>query len=187
MEEILASIRKIIADDQSKPAAAAAVEQVAPPVATVVAPPAPVAAAPVRPVPPPDDDILDLGFEATPLEVAGKAEVDPPSPPEAFEKAPLADVPPAMPEVELGTMMPVTAATDADMASLLSNQASHSISNAFGSLAHTVLSQNARTVDDLVREMLKPLLKGWLDDNLPTLVERLVRAEIERVARGGRG
>ena len=53
-------------------------------------------------------------------------------------------------------------------------------------LAHTVLTSNARTLEDLVREMLRPLLKNWLDDNLPTIVERLVRAEIERVARGGR-
>ena len=52
------------------------------------------------------------------------------------------------------------------------------------SLAHTVLSQNARTLDDLVKEMLRPMLKSWLDDNLPSLVERLVRAEIERVSRG---
>ena len=36
----------------------------------------------------------------------------------------------------------------------------------------------------LVREMLRPMLKVWLDDNLPSLVERLVRAEIERVSRG---
>ena len=44
--------------------------------------------------------------------------------------------------------------------------------------------QNARTLEDLVKEMLQPLLKTWLDDNLPGLVERLVRAEIERVSRG---
>ena len=54
----------------------------------------------------------------------------------------------------------------------------------FNSLAHTVLAQNARTLEDLVREMLKPMLKSWLDDNLPNMVERLVRAEIERVSRG---
>jgi cell pole-organizing protein PopZ len=47
-----------------------------------------------------------------------------------------------------------------------------------------VLSQNARTLDDLVKDMLRPMLKSWLDDNLPGLVERLVRAEIERVSRG---
>ena len=55
---------------------------------------------------------------------------------------------------------------------------------AFSSLAYTVLAQNSRTLEDLVREMLKPMLKAWLDDNLPNMVERLVRAEIERVSRG---
>ena len=44
--------------------------------------------------------------------------------------------------------------------------------------------QNSRTLDDLVQEMLRPMLKNWLDDNLPSMVERLVRAEIERVSRG---
>jgi cell pole-organizing protein PopZ len=53
-----------------------------------------------------------------------------------------------------------------------------SINNA---LAQTVLVENARTLKDLVREMLRPMLKSWLDDNLPTLVERLVLAEIERM------
>ncbi len=43
---------------------------------------------------------------------------------------------------------------------------------------------NARTLEDLVKEMLRPMLKAWLDDNLPGLVERIVRAEIERVSRG---
>jgi uncharacterized protein len=50
-----------------------------------------------------------------------------------------------------------------------------------------VLSQNARTLEDLVREMLRPMLKSWLDDNLPGMVERMVRAEIERVSRGRPG
>ena len=43
---------------------------------------------------------------------------------------------------------------------------------------------NARTLEDLVKEMLRPMLKTWLDDNLPGMVERIVRAEIERVSRG---
>ena len=58
------------------------------------------------------------------------------------------------------------------------------VESAFNSLAATVLSNNARTLEDLVKEMLRPMLKNWLDDNLPSLVERLVRAEIERVSRG---
>jgi cell pole-organizing protein PopZ len=67
---------------------------------------------------------------------------------------------------------------------LLSPATTAAVGSAFNSLAHTVLVQNARTLDDLVREMLSPMLKAWLDDNLPSLVERLVRAEIERVSRG---
>jgi cell pole-organizing protein PopZ len=46
------------------------------------------------------------------------------------------------------------------------------------------MSSQARTLEDLVQDMLRPMLKGWLDENLPGMVERLVRAEIERVARG---
>lgn len=68
--------------------------------------------------------------------------------------------------------------------SLLSSSTSAAVDGAFNALAQTVLVQNARTLEDLVREMLRPMLKTWLDDNLPGLVERLVRAEIERVSRG---
>jgi uncharacterized protein len=68
--------------------------------------------------------------------------------------------------------------------SLLSPRTTAAVDTAFNSLTHTVLMQNPRTLEDLVREMLKPMLKAWLDDNLPNIVERLVRAEIERVSRG---
>jgi hypothetical protein len=67
---------------------------------------------------------------------------------------------------------------------LLSSATNAAVDAAFNALARTVLVQNARTLEDLVREMLRPMLKTWLDDNLPDLVERMVRAEIERVARG---
>ncbi|MBV8827066.1 MAG: DUF2497 domain-containing protein [Hyphomicrobiales bacterium] len=70
---------------------------------------------------------------------------------------------------------------------LLSTAASAAVHSAFGTLAHSVLAQNPRTLEDLVKEMLRPMLKSWLDDNLPVMVERLVRAEIERVSRGPRG
>ena len=68
--------------------------------------------------------------------------------------------------------------------SLISNETIAAVDSAFNSLAHTVIGQNARTLEDLVREMLRPMLKSWLDDNLPGMVERIVRAEIERVSRG---
>ena len=67
---------------------------------------------------------------------------------------------------------------------LISQEATASVGDAFNLLSHTILSNNARTLEDLVQDLLKPILKSWLDDNLPSLVERLVRAEIERVARG---
>ena len=69
---------------------------------------------------------------------------------------------------------------------LLSPNSGTVVSGAFSALAHTILAQNARTLEDLVSEMLRPMLKEWLDDNLPALVERLVKEEIDRVSRGRR-
>jgi cell pole-organizing protein PopZ len=69
---------------------------------------------------------------------------------------------------------------------LLSAESDASVSSSFSALAHTILAQNARTLEDLVTEMLRPMLQGWLDDNLPSLVERLVKEEIDRVSRGRR-
>ncbi|MCS0504685.1 DUF2497 domain-containing protein [Ancylobacter sp. GSK1Z-4-2] len=73
---------------------------------------------------------------------------------------------------------------DAVRERLVSGATNNAVSAAFGSLARTVAS-NSRTVDDLVAEAVRPMLKEWLDEHLPELVERLVRAEIERVARQG--
>ena len=67
---------------------------------------------------------------------------------------------------------------------LLSSATTAAVDSAFNTLAQTVLVHNARTLEDLVREMLRPMLKAWLDDNLPGMVERIVKAEIERVSRG---
>ena len=67
---------------------------------------------------------------------------------------------------------------------ILSRSTVSAVESAFNSLANIVLSNNARTLEDLVKEMLRPMLKSWLDDNLPGLVERIVKAEIERVSRG---
>ena len=140
MEEILASIRRIIADDEAKPAAA---EKPAAP----AAPPKP-AFQKVEP----DDDVE--------FAEAARASLRPP----AFEPSPFESPPQQM----------------------LSRSTVSAVESAFNSLANTVLSNNARTLEDLVKEMLRPMLKSWLDDNLPGLVERIVKAEIERVSRGGR-
>jgi uncharacterized protein len=83
--------------------------------------------------------------------------------------------------------LPQSGAVAAEERGLMSQTTSAAVDSAFNALAQTVLVQNARTLEDLVREMLRPMLKVWLDDNLPGLVERLVRAEIERVSRGRTG
>ena len=68
-------------------------------------------------------------------------------------------------------------------APLLSRETETSLVSAFTRLDSTVAQSAPRTLEDLAREMLRPMLKTWLDDNLAPMVERLVQAEIERVAR----
>ncbi len=69
---------------------------------------------------------------------------------------------------------------------LFSTATDKSITGAFNTLAAMRLADNSEDLLGLARDMIRPLLKSWLDDNLPGMVERMVRAEIERVARGGR-
>ena len=71
---------------------------------------------------------------------------------------------------------------------ILSGGSAQAVQSSFHRLADSVLSRATgdRSIEDMTRELLKGMLKQWLDDNLPQLVERLVREEIERVARTGR-
>ena len=217
MEEILASIRRIIADDDASKA---------------TKPPDPVAAAPSRPAPPPrasglppappppavansQDDIdamlanLDKPAAAPAAEVldlteamAAPAPAADTGPAATFrtidaasdviftDRAPDQPAEPALRIIEeprrpaAPAMPAVPAAAPALDRGLVSTSTIAAVDSAFNSLAQTVIGQNARTLEDLVKEMLRPMLKGWLDDNLPSLVERIVRAEIERVSRG---
>ncbi|OAF05742.1 hypothetical protein AYJ54_02270 [Bradyrhizobium centrolobii] len=244
MEEILASIRRIIADDEAKPppteavkpekaaapAASApklpAMNNVPPPKITPTKPvaekPAPPPAAKPAPAPAPapaasnsqdDIDALLAGLdEATPapevrapepepepepdvLELTDEMAVDPaptpPPPPPSFRKVePRDDLEFAEAAPPRPSPGPSYAPVDFDAPPLpppiLAQSTVSAVESAFNSLAHTVLSSNARTLEDLVKEMLRPMLKSWLDDNLPGLVERIVKAEIERVSRGSR-
>jgi cell pole-organizing protein PopZ len=192
MEEILASIRKIISDDDSKPPAPSA-------------PPARKEEAQAPEQKGQDEiDALLAGFDDK-----DQTETDSPvlelteemaAPGSAFDgpdldfiesvaaqvAEPITPETPAM--IAEQTFASARSTTPAASLSLderlISAAAGSAISSAFGTLTHTILSQNARTLDDLVQEMLRPMLKTWLDDNLPALVERLVRNEIERVSRG---
>jgi cell pole-organizing protein PopZ len=221
MEEILASIRRIIADDEgakpeAKPAPAPAANGAAhPPTepsaisqndidamlagfegAETATPPDAKPEAPQSPAATPSEephtaaagadaaDVLELtaAMEAVEEEAPAFRKIDGMSDVVfADDAAPQAD-PQVEPQAE--PQRPRRSHLEADAEALLSEQATSAAASAFGALAHTVLVKNARTLEDLVREMLRPMLKTWLDDNLPTIVERLVRAEIERVSRG---
>jgi cell pole-organizing protein PopZ len=191
MEEILASIRRIIADDDlSKTAASAPPAPVAPPRPAAVTPPPPAPEPPpIFQAPPPEPemaqpepvaDILDLTEDMrAPAEPASFRTIDA-QPDVMFSEPPVAKDEPADAHLEAARQELAASMSE----SLLSSRTAAAVDTAFNTLAQTVLVQNARTLEDLVREMLRPMLKSWLDDNLPGLVERLVRAEIERVSRG---
>jgi uncharacterized protein len=239
MEEILASIRRIIADDEAKPPAGekaaspavaakpekpAAAAPAAKPVMTDIPPSAipaaqaaaaKAAAVSVAPAPPPaapapaatnsqdDIDAMLAGLD----EATSEAEIRPALPDsEVFELTDEMAVPPAPQpafrkieprnDLEFTESAAAKAMREPAFAPAFENPAApppqqilsrstvSAVESAFNSLANTVLSNNARTLEDLVKEMLRPMLKSWLDDNLPGLVERIVKAEIERVSRG---
>jgi hypothetical protein len=202
MEEILASIRRIIADDDAAKAPPPAPEPPRPP-------PVAVAPAPVRPVPPPpapaaseavlDEMLAELNATPAPADVAEEMASDVLDLTEAMASAApsgfrtidgqsdivFEDGPAEQTTEPAATHNgPTLQFQERGYRALMSSATSAAVDSAFNTLAHTVLVQNARTLEDLVKEMLQPLLKSWLDDNLPGLVERLVRAEIERVSRG---
>jgi uncharacterized protein len=129
----------------------------------------------------PDGDVLDLTDEMALPDPPQSSfmKVDPADDLEFTEAT--AKAPPRRPAFE---PPPVESLAAPPPPHILSRSTVSAVESAFNSLAHTVLSNNARTLEDLVKEMLRPMLKSWLDDNLPGLVERIVKAEIERVSRG---
>ncbi len=81
-------------------------------------------------------------------------------------------------------MVRPAAASDAPRPAIVSEHTGRQVAAAFGELSDAFASRSKKTFDEMAEEMLRPMLQDWLDNNLPTLVERLVREEIERVARG---
>jgi cell pole-organizing protein PopZ len=119
-----------------------------------------------------DDDLYFGEDEPEPVVAA-----TPPIPePQALDPEPVAPPPIVPPIIE-----PAPAAVAAPK--ILSDTTDAAVGAAFGQLNSLLLSREARTVEDLIRDMLQPMLKGWLDENLPGLVEKIVREEIERVSR----
>jgi cell pole-organizing protein PopZ len=187
MEEILASIRQIISEDGEIPPAPAAASK---------------KAAALDPEPMPRE--LSLRPTAAPEQANKKGESVSSRPafetetrqakeqpaerraPTAAEPGHLYNGPTGRTDVSTYSPRPEPAGAIPSERKLLSDGTNTAVSGAFSALAHTILAQNARTLEDLVAEMLRPMLKEWLDDNLPSVVERLVQEEIQRVARGRR-
>jgi uncharacterized protein len=141
MEEILASIRRIIAEDEQEiPSSGPATPQS------------------LRPVPAMQDEPAPSEPAAPPAPSSGPGPIERPSEAATSGQRSTSD----------GLLAPATtAALDA----------------AFNALAQTAQAPRGRTVEELVSELMRPMLKTWLDENLPAIVERLVRAEIERISR----
>ncbi len=132
----------------------------------------PAAAAPVPPVVPPQP--TEPAFVETPrvAVAAPAAAVEPP--------------PPALEPAGSSTERFLPSVVEEVQPTLLSEDAGLQISRSFEELAAAIDGAERRSLDEIAEDMLRPMLREWLDDNLPTLVERLVREEIERVARGPR-
>ncbi|CAN7521068.1 DUF2497 domain-containing protein [Pararhizobium sp. LjRoot255] len=81
---------------------------------------------------------------------------------------------------------PIAVVAEKEIAAIVSPAVGEQVARSFGDLALAIDSSARRSFDEIAEDMLRPMLQEWLDDNLPTLVERLVREEIERVARGPR-
>jgi cell pole-organizing protein PopZ len=147
MEDILASIRKILSDDETKP--------------DEPLPPAPEPAS--APAAPQEDDVLSLDESMMVQQEHTVAEAAP------------------VPE-------PTPVAEPAGVAALVAPEAAAAAASSVENLMRTLhteqsmrVTSSGPTIEDIVRQEIRPLLKAWLDANLPPLVERLVRTEIERV------
>ena len=154
MEEILASIRNIIADDPAKRSA-------------------PKASLPAPTLTPQIVYSKDKDAAAPHGEASGPSQRAEANAPTVVSRRPQAV------EAE-----PAAGALQPSEEPLLSPQATEAAALSFGALSAGLDVRSAELADGMVRDMLRPMLKQWLDDNLPAIVERLVRDEIQRVARG---
>ena len=168
MEEILASIRRIISEDDAPPAEAAEAPHEEPAAAFEAAP---------EPEPEPEpeaahEDVLELTERvAPPAESIG--DID------AYEKPAPAPAPVVAP-----APAPAPAFSRKPEERLVSEPSASAAASAFDNLSAAISMPPAgRTLEDLAGELLRPLLKAWLDENLPRIVEAKVAEEVERIAR----
>ena len=199
MEEILASIRRIISEDSDpgKPGPVMAAQDGGGEVLELtnivhddgsIGSASPSAAEPRvarRPAPAPQPAAMPPRRDPEPMPLR-----DPlPEPRIARRPAPMSAPPaPEPPRHHMRTKSDVKMADNSDREGILSNQASSAVTNAFGMLSRErdVSVGSGASLEDMVQQMLKPMLAAWLEQNLPEIVERVVQEEVERAARTGR-
>ncbi|HVZ29494.1 MAG TPA: DUF2497 domain-containing protein [Asticcacaulis sp.] len=165
MEEILASIRRIISEDDAPEDGAAPAAPAAEPEPAEAA----FEAAPAAEEEP-DEDVLELTETYEAPKAVSIGDID------AFEAEPEPAPAPAP--------KPKAAAVEGG---LVSQRTEASAASAFGNLTGALLVPHSdRTLEDVTRDLLRPLLQAWLDENLPGIVEEQVRQEVERIARNSR-
>ncbi|HAJ47106.1 MAG TPA: DUF2497 domain-containing protein [Alphaproteobacteria bacterium] len=171
MEEILASIRRIISED-GEPAKGQA------------------APAPQRQA---DPDVLELTQEAM-EELPPQREPERKAPPEKPRAARPDPAPERMAHRPQPAPPPSRQESDLEMVDknddgLVSSHTQSAVNQAFSMLSRSntndmpIAQGDGRTLEDIVAQMLRPMLKDWLEDNLPAMVERIVREEVERASR----
>ncbi|PWB89552.1 DUF2497 domain-containing protein [Methylocystis sp. MitZ-2018] len=185
MEEILASIRRIIADDDSLPHARRDDRRRARDIdAARSAYPAPVLER--REDEPPlsvDDEsrdgIEDAG-EVRLVYVAGEA-AGQETGAELSEGQESSEIERVAEHEEAG--MEISDVAPVVERALLSDESAATVASKFQALAAGVAFSESDILDRCAKELLQPMMQQWLEANLPSLVEQLVRAEIERIAR----
>ena len=159
MEEILASIRRIISEDEPAPAPSTAEESASPPHGDE------------------EEDVLELTERVDAPEDA-EAMFEPEAATERVETSGDLDI--------YSRRGGEAERQDSDSygdEALVSPPVAATASSSFVQLARTVEMGAGHTLEDIVREMLRPMLKDWLDTNLPGIVETAVQAEVERISR----
>ena len=200
MEEILASIRRIISDDDKEMEAATQEDEESPEVKDEVleedmgampepaAEPAPEPAAEPEPVAEvtdnddDDDDILDLtdmeAADPEPLfEEQAYKEAEPEPEPEPIV-SPVSPTPPPQPAPSMAAPANLVSPPQAGEARVSFERLTEKLNEDYSELP---IGNGAVTLEGLTRELVRPMLKEWLDQHLPMTVERLVREEIERL------
>ena len=169
MEDILASIRRILSEEEEE---AQAAEEVGGLEMNLSAEPETEPEPEPEPVPEPEPEPAPEPMPEP--EPVAALEPEPAGPPPAPMPTPMADVLQLTPEM-------VTS-------EIVSASTAHAGTDILSELAKAILNRRDVAVDDagqnmtlegMVREILKPLLREWLDRNLPYLIERLVKKEID--------